>query len=367
MRLSLHRTMLSYGGGLLLHTASSGSISGLDTLYLRLVDGGIEATGEVRVNIAYLIGVSAETLVAEALALLPGLSLGSDPVQAIADTPAALAQASAPIRMLVDMALYDLAAKRVGLPLASYLSGRSREDTVSYPTNQSLFISDDATFLRQAEAYVERGFKDLKVRIGGMDFEQDLGRLRLLRDRFGREIKLAADANGSWRPDEARFRLEALAPLHLAYVEQPTAPAPIEVLARFAEDSPIPIMLDESVNGEHAVAELAAGGHRLMAHLKLVKLGGVAPTLRAARALEAAGVPLMIGQMNEGGLATAAALHLAAALEPRFAELYGADGLDNDAAPGLVYRAGRVGAPQGAGLGLPFHTQRTQTLWEKTT
>lgn len=359
--------MLTYGGGLVLHTASSGSIPGLDTLYLRLAADGLEATGEVRVNIAYLTGIGAEALVAEALALLPGLSLGPDPVRAIADPPAALARASAPLRMLVDVALHDLAARQAGLPLASYLSGAGGEATVGHATNQSLFISDDATFLRRAEAYVERGFRDLKVRIGGMDFEQDLRRLRLLRDRFGAEIKLAADANGSWGPQEARRRLETLAPLRLAYVEQPTAPAPLEALARLAEDSPVPVMLDESVNGERAVADLAAGGHRLMAHLKLVKLGGIAPTLRAARALEAAGVPLMIGQMNEGGVATAAALHLAAAVKPRFAELYGADGLGNDAAPGLVYRDGRVAAPRDAGLGLPFHTQRTQTLWEKTT
>jgi L-alanine-DL-glutamate epimerase-like enolase superfamily enzyme len=365
MHLSLHRTTLTYGGGLTLHTAASGKVAGLATLYLSLVDAdGIEAAGEVRVNIAYLNGLPADTVVAEALDLVPRLDLAGDPAELLADPPSELAAASAPIRMLVDMALHDRAAKRRGMTLAALLGGGDNGAAVSHPTNQTLFVSDDATLLRQAEAYVARGFRDLKLRIGVGEFADDLRRVRLLRDRFGRDVTLAADANGAWPLDAARGHLDALAPLGLDYVEQPVAPAPFETLARLAEQSPLPIMLDESVKGEDDIAALAAGGHRLMAHLKLVKLGGLAPARRAARALSAAGVPYMIGQMNEGGLATAAALHLSAAVRPRFAELYGADGIENDAAPGLHYRDGSVTAPPAFGLGLAFRRERTRTLWE---
>ncbi|CAN7657220.1 mandelate racemase/muconate lactonizing enzyme family protein [Bosea sp. LjRoot9] len=384
MRLSLHRAMLSYGGGLLLHTASSGPVAGLDTLYLALQDAdGITATGEVRINIAYLNGLAAEAVVTEALALLPGLDLTPAPETLLAAPPPLLSRASAPLRMLVDLALHDLAAKRAGQPLAAFLGeselgksepgksdlgktelGKSEAGPVSYATNQTLFISDDATFLRQAQAYVGRGFKDLKVRIGAADFTEDLARIRSLRARFGAGVKIAVDANAAWSLADAPARLEALAPFDLAYVEQPVAPVGFDLLARLAEASPIPIMLDESVRGEDDAMRLAGGGHGLMAHLKLVKLGGLAPALRAARALAVAGVPCMIGQMNEGGLATAAALHLCVATQPRFAELYGADGLSNDPAPGLVYADGLVSAPVLPGLGLSFARERTETLWE---
>jgi hypothetical protein len=189
MRLSLHRAMLSYGGGLLLHTASSGPVAGLDTLYLALQDAdGITATGEVRINIAYLNGLAAEDVVTEALALLPRLDLTPAPETLLAAPPPLLSRAAAPLRMLVDLALHDLAAKRAGQPLAAFLSksdlgkselgtsdlGKSEAGPVSYATNQTLFISDDATFLRQAQAYVARGFRDLKVRIGAADFADDL-------------------------------------------------------------------------------------------------------------------------------------------------------------------------------------------------
>ena len=58
MRASLYRTSLRYGGGLMLHTASSGPVDGLDTLHLRLHDKEITAVGEVRINIAYLNGMA---------------------------------------------------------------------------------------------------------------------------------------------------------------------------------------------------------------------------------------------------------------------------------------------------------------------
>lgn len=365
MRLSLHRAMLHYGPGLVLHTASSGRIDGLDTLYLRVRDAdGIEAAGEVRINIAYLNGLAAETVAGEAVSVLRGLEIGDDPLAFLACAPAALSAASAPVRMLIDLALHDLAGKRAGLPLCSLLGETASDAPIAHPTNQTLFLSDDETLQRQAEAYVARGFRDLKLRIGSADFARDLARLRGLRKRFGNEVKLAADANGAWSPEEAPARLEALAGLELSYVEQPIAPSRFEIMAALAEASPVPIMLDESVAGEADVARLARGGHRLMAHLKLVKLGGLGPTLRAARALTEGGVPFMIGQMNEGGLATAAALHLSASSRPAFAELYGADGLIDDPAPGLVYADGRVSVEALPGLGLGFSPAFTTTLWE---
>lgn len=362
MQVSLHRAQLTYGKGLLLHTAASGPVRALDALYLRIVGNGIEAVGETRLNVAYLNGLAADQLIREALDLLTEFDLAAAIDAGTVAVP--LAAASAPLRMMVDIALHDWAAKRRAVPLASLLARGPAAEPVRSQTNQTLFISDEATFLGRAEAYVARGFRDLKVRIGAGNFADDLKRLRLLRTRFGDAVDLAADANGAWELEQARANLAELAPLDLLYVEQPVAPGPLEPIARLAEGSPVPIMLDESLGSVDDAAALACSGHPLMAHLKLIKLGGLAPTLSAARVLSAAGIPVMIGQMNEGGVATAAALHLAAAIRPRFAELYGADGLADDPAAGLVYEDGRVEVPAGPGLGISFDAQQTQTLWE---
>src|SRR5262249_35880772 len=128
--------------------------------------------------------------------------------------------------------------------------------------------------------------------------------------------------------------------------------------------SPIPIMLDESVASLADIDRICALGGRVWAHLKLVKLGGIRPTVAAVRRLTAAGVTFMIGQMNQGGAATAAALHVVAATSPAFAELYGADGLINDPVSGIVYRDGTVRTSSQPGLGVAFDITRTQLIRE---
>jgi L-alanine-DL-glutamate epimerase-like enolase superfamily enzyme len=70
----------------------------------------------------------------------------------------------------------------------------------------------------------------------------------------------------------------------------------------------------------------------------------------------------MIGQMNEGAAATAAALQVCFATAPRWAELYGADGLLDDPVSGLSYQAGTVCVAGPAGLGVSFDSRLTQPI-----
>jgi L-alanine-DL-glutamate epimerase-like enolase superfamily enzyme len=362
MRASLHRAMLSYGGGLLLQTASSGPVAGLDTLYLHLQEDNVTAVGEVRINIVYLNGLQPETVLAEALAFLARVDWRRDAADLLADDQLS-AGASAPVRMLLDVALHDLVARLQAIPLTGMLA-HGEQASIAHATNQTLFISSPAQFLAQAEAYVARGFCDLKVRIGAGDFADDLHRLGVLRSRFGKSVKLAVDANGAWDFDNAKRWLSELEPFDLAYVEQPMPAGNFDLLLRLAEDSPIALMLDESVSGLEDVEAIVQASGRLWAHLKLVKLGGLKPTMLAIAALRKANIPFMIGQMNEGSVATAAALHLACASDPAFAELYGADGLINDPASGLSYRDGQLIGTQSAGLGLAFDLKKTHLLKE---
>ncbi len=363
MDYAFHRAELHYAG-LTLHTASSGAVPGLDALFLVLKPAdGPSAVAEVRLNCAYLNGYDPEHLVAEAQAFARGLDWSRAPDTLRAEI--AGAPVPAPVRALFDCALWDLEARRAGLPLAHYIAGRPVP--LARGSNQTLFLSSDAELLTRAEAYVDRGFRDLKLRFG-TDFAADLARLTLLRDRFGADLTLAIDANGAWRPSEAAARLAALAPLDLKYVEQPIPPGDWPALIALARSAPMPLMLDESMAGaadvQAAIDGFEAAGRRLWAHLKLIKTGGLTPALAAVRALEAAGVPYMIGQMNEGGLATAAAAHLALATDPVAAELYGADGLTDDPASGLSYAEGRIALPQAPGLGLTFDTRRAPRIME---
>jgi L-alanine-DL-glutamate epimerase-like enolase superfamily enzyme len=345
-----------------LHTASSGSITRLTEIYLRLDDGETTGVGEVRANIAYLNGFAVSTVVERAAAAVGEVDWTRDPVDLLTTMPEWGAHLIAPVRALIDGALHDFVAGRERLSVAGWLGASKQE--VTWDTNQTLFWSSYEDFVAQAQSYVDRGFVDLKVRIAIADFAEDLRRVAALRARFGTEIKIAADANGRWSAAEALDKLDALAVYDLAYVEQPVPPGDWSAVDRLAGRSPLPVMLDESVATPDDISRICGYGGRVLAHLKLVKLGGIAPTVAAARLLSAAGVPFMIGQMNEGAAATAAALHVACATSPAFAELYGADGLIDDPVSGVSYAAGAAQVRHAPGLGVAFDPAATHLIGE---
>ena len=361
MRVSLYAADLRYGGELVLHTASSGAVPHLRELYLRLDDGDQAGVGEVRANIGYLNGLSIDEVEKAATVAIGATDWSRDPA-VLLSTMADWAHAyAAPIRTLIDGALHDLVAKRAGSSVVALLGGSG--EPVS-PTNQTLFWSSFDDFIARSQAYVDRGFLDLKVRVAVGDIEADIKRIARLRRLFGSRVRIAADANGQWRETEALENLKRLAEFELVYVEQPVAAGDWTVIERLAQASPVPIMLDESVASTADVARIGGLGGKVSAHLKLVKLGGIAPTVASARRLADAGVPFMIGQMNEGAGATAAALHVACVTSPAFAELYGADGLIDDPISGVVYADGAVRSGSGPGLGVDFDARKAHLLQE---
>jgi L-alanine-DL-glutamate epimerase-like enolase superfamily enzyme len=361
-RIRLLATSLAYHPGLVLHTASSGRIATLDELYLVIErHGELVGVGEIRENVAYLTGLQPASVRAGIATLARALDW-SRPLDDIATQFAAL-EISAPAicRALIDTALVDWAARANGVCVVEWFGGTF---AAAHTTNQSLFISDDAQLLATAERYVARGFDKLKLRVGAGPFGQDCNRLALLRDRLGARVELAIDANATWTLAEASSNLERLARFDVAYAEQPIAAGDWQAASALAQVSPIPIMLDEGIATPTDIERVIDAGGKLWAHLKIIKLGGITPTIGSARRLAAAGVPFMIGQMNEGGGATAAAYHCALATRPLHAELYGADGLRNDPVRGVSYGHGTVGVAYAPGLGIGIDTSALATLWE---
>lgn len=360
MKAQLWRGDLHYAG-VTLHTAASGAVHALDTLWLQLDEQGVQGIGEVRLNIAYLHGYSEQQVLNNLLTTLAQWDWQADAQSMLAAVHADDSPLLAPSRMVLDMALHDLLARKQGVSLAAWLGAPAA--ALGFATNQTLFWGSEAQLLAQAQGYVERGFTQLKLRTGVADFATDLARLQTLRDAFGDRISLAIDVNGQWSLAQAHQALPQLRALQLSYIEQPLAVADDRHLAELHQYA-IPIMLDESLNSPAAIDRLIAAEGTLWGHLKLVKLGGLAPTLAAARRLQRANIPFMIGQMNEGHAATAAALQLCRVLQPAFAELYGADGLTDDPVSGLAYAHGQVTVNDSPGLGVQFSAADATFLQE---
>ena len=361
-RVRLLAAELHYRPGVHLHTAASGSVPALHELYLVIEDDrGLLGLGGVRTNVEYLTGIP-ESVVRQEGQRLRDLPWAGDldELLAVVHGQSGL---SVTTRALVDTTIFDARSRREGVPLCAYLGGSF---CGGYSTNQTLFWCPDESLIETAREYVARGFTDLKLRVGIGSFDGDLRRLERLRGVFGSAITLSIDANGRWSEREAEEHLERLRPFELAYVEQPIGASDWDAIARIAQRSPTPLMLDESLASLADVQHLAQQRLPVLAHLKVAKLGGVGPLVEAATVLAKAGVEVMIGQMNEGSVATAAAVQCAMALQPQRGELYGADGLLDDTARGLAYRAGMVEIADRPGLGIDFCEEHTALIWETT-
>jgi L-Ala-D/L-Glu epimerase / N-acetyl-D-glutamate racemase len=122
-------------------------------------------------------------------------------------------------------------------------------------------------------------------------------------------------------------------------------------------------MIDEGLQDETDVARVCANEGRIAAHLKIAKAGGVTKLIEIGRCFDRHNVPYVVGQMNEGAIATAIAVEAGMALSPWFGELYGALGIEDDAANGVSYNRGRVFTPAGPGIGLVLRRDKVRPLW----
>lgn len=122
--------------------------------------------------------------------------------------------------------------------------------------NGLIWMGDKHQMLKQIDDKVAAGFKCLKLKIGGIAFDDEialLGHIRKVFPTSGLEIRL--DANGAFSPDDALSRLERLAQFDIHSIEQPIPAGDREAMARICAASPIPVALDESLIG---ISETAA-------------------------------------------------------------------------------------------------------------
>ncbi|HEY6930756.1 MAG TPA: dipeptide epimerase, partial [Thermoanaerobaculia bacterium] len=253
------------------------------------------------------------------------------------DTPAALAA--------VDMALHDLFAQHLGTPLVDVL-GRAHE---ALPTSITIGIKGVDETLAEAAEYLDRGFTILKVKTG-LDLEEDLERLRRLREKVGPRILIRADANQGYTPEETARFFERSAPLDLEFVEQPVKADAVAAIRALPDPWRRRIAADESMHDEQDALALSAPAPACgIFNVKLMKCGGIRPALRIASIAETAGIELMWGCMDESRISIAAALHAAfASPATRYLDLDGSLDLARDVADGGFEIEGGVMRTNGA-------------------
>lgn len=121
---------------------------------------------------------------------------------------------------------------------------------VGIPINGLIWMGSYKEMIEQVEAKIKAGFRCIKLKIGAIDFEEELNILRIIRQHFtAKEIELRVDANGAFSPFDAMDKLKHLAELDLHSIEQPIRAGQWEEMARLISSTPLPIALDEELIG----------------------------------------------------------------------------------------------------------------------
>jgi len=124
------------------------------------------------------------------------------------------------------------------------------------PVNGLIWMGTSAFMLQQIEEKLAEGYTCLKLKIGAIDFQQELDILASIRKRYtSAEITLRVDANGAFSIQEAPQKLAQLAKFDLHSIEQPIRAGQWEAMEKLCATSPIPIALDEELIGIRNRAE----------------------------------------------------------------------------------------------------------------
>ena len=210
--------------------------------------------------------------------------------------------------------------------------GRGEE---GIPINGLVWMGTFEEMLSRMEEKMRAGFRCIKLKIGAIDFEQELSLIRRIREQFTKEqIELRVDANGAFKPEEALRRLEQLARYDLHSIEQPIRQGQWDQMARLCRESPLPIALDEEligVNSRSSKEELLDVISPAYIILKPSLHGGMTGTKEWISMARQRGIGSWITSALESNVGLNAIAHLTA----------------------LVYGS-HIAMPQGLGTGLLF-------------
>lgn len=211
------------------------------------------------------------------------------------------------IKSAFDMALYDIASQQAQLPLYAFLGGTKNK---IIQTDYTISLGPLEKMVLDAQRIKSNGFQIIKVKLGGTK-EEDIQRVKAIREAIGPDITLRIDANQGWIPLDALEILKTIAPYDIQHCEEPIPRWQFMKLPFLRAQSPIPIMADESCCDENDAERLIELQACDSINVKLGKSGGIFKALKIIRLAEQAKRDLQIGGFLESRLAFTASAHLA--------------------------------------------------------
>ncbi|MDA3824279.1 MAG: dipeptide epimerase [Bacteroidales bacterium] len=268
------------------------------------------------------------------------------------------------IKSAFDMALYDIAAKAVQMPLYMFLNGRKRKIETNYTIG---LCSPEMAATKALMIVGELGFNILKVRLDS-DFESSYQRLKSIRAAVGPKPTIRVDANESWWDRMFAVRcLNSFEEFKIELCEQPCLINDYSAFKFIGSNTTIPIMADESVISPSSTLHLICQDVAPYFGISLSRIGGITKSIRIANIAESSNRPCMIGCVAESRLGISAAAHFA--LSNEIIQFYDLDSFYEHAEDpilnGITIKNGIITIPDEPGIGAspdPVYLKKLETI-----
>ncbi|MDB6049882.1 MAG: mandelate racemase/muconate lactonizing enzyme [Pseudomonas sp.] len=213
----------------------------------------------------------------------------------------------------IDMALWDIRGKAANMPLYQLLGGSKRR-IKAYAGGIALGYQAKESLAEEAQEYLARGYKALKLRIGD-SAKVDIERVKHVRTVLGDDIDILTDANTAYSMADARRVLPVLADIQAGWLEEPFACNDFASYREAAKITPlVPLAAGENHYTRFEFAQLLEAGAVQVWQPDLSKCGGITEAVRIAAIASAYRIPIN-PHSSATGLNHAATLHFMAATE----------------------------------------------------
>jgi D-galactarolactone cycloisomerase len=259
----------------------------------------------------------------------------------------------------IDMALWDIRGKAVGLPLFKLLGG-SRKPIPAYAGGVSLGYQEPSLLIEEAQKSIDQGYKAIKLRVGD-SVARDIARMRAVREAFGDELEILTDANIGYELEDVRRVMPAMDDLGIAWLEEPFPAHDYRSYREAKGFGRTPLAAGENHYTRFEFDRVIEDGSITILQPDLSKSGGITECLRIAALGSAWKLPVH-PHSSMTGLNHAASIHFLAAIDNggyfegdvsksnRFRD----DLVDN---PGSIDQDGNVWPLEKPGLGLEVNEE----------
>ncbi len=249
----------------------------------------------------------------------------------------------------VETACWDIIGKTLNAPLYKLLGGKFRSQVETFATMRYREPVSLDIIANDAAKVVEQGYRTIMIK--ECEPNRTVEVVRTIREAVGHKIQLRVDPNQAWSVATAKQVIKRLEPYGLQCVEQPIFRWDIDGLAHLRQSVGVPIMLDEGATTIYRVFEAVKKEAVDIIGFDIVRVGGISGFKKAAAVAESAGIPVVMHWTGDGGIGTAAGLHVA--ISTPNLNLAHHIGLDHTLIrQSFAYELPMIEVPEGPGLGV---------------